>query len=61
MYFPVIRTVLWPAIFDASMRDPSTSCRHEMLTVQEWGAHTPGLAPVSAISVANVILGILGP
>ena len=31
MYSSVIRTVLWPAIFDASMLEPPTSCRHVML------------------------------
>src|ERR1017187_6553948 len=31
VYSSVIRTVLWPAIFDVSMLDPPTSCRHVML------------------------------
>jgi hypothetical protein len=31
-----------------------------MATFPEWGAYAPGLAPVFAISVAYVILGILG-
>ena len=31
-----------------------------MATFPEWGAYAPGLAPVFAVSVAYVILGILG-
>ena len=31
-----------------------------MATFPEWGAYAPGLAPVIAISVTYVILGILG-
>ena len=31
-----------------------------MATFPEWGAYAPGLAPVFAISVTYVILGILG-
>jgi len=31
-----------------------------MATFPEWGAYAPGLAPVLAISVAYVLLGILG-
>jgi hypothetical protein len=33
---------------------------HYMATFPEWGTYAPGLAPVFAISVAYVILGILG-
>ena len=31
VYSSVIRTVLWPAIFNASMLDPPTSCRQVIL------------------------------
>jgi hypothetical protein len=31
VYSSVIRTVLWPAIFEASMLDPPSSCLQVML------------------------------
>ena len=31
VYSPVMRTVLWPAIFEASILDPPASCHHVIL------------------------------
>ena len=45
--------------FVAAVLGPVRDYRY-MATFPEWGAYAPGLAPVFAISVAYVILGILG-
>jgi hypothetical protein len=45
--------------FVAAVLGPARDYRY-MATFPEWGAYAPGLAPVFAISVAYVILGILG-
>jgi hypothetical protein len=45
--------------FVAAVLGPVRDYRY-MATFPEWGAYAPGLAPVLAISVAYVILGILG-
>ncbi len=46
-------------VFVAAVLGPVRDYRY-MATFPEWGAYAPGLAPVFAISVAYVILGILG-
>jgi hypothetical protein len=45
--------------FVAAVLGPVRDYRY-MATFPEWGAYAPGLAPAFAISVAYVILGILG-
>ncbi len=45
--------------FVAAVLGPVRDYRY-MATFPEWGAYAPGLAPVFAISVVYVILGILG-
>src|ERR1039457_6543662 len=46
-------------VFVAAVPGPVRDYRY-MATFPEWGSYAPGLAPVFAISVAYVILGILG-
>jgi len=48
VYSSVIRTVLWPAIFDASMLDPPTSCRQVMLARRKECGPRPGKSQPSA-------------
>ena len=46
-------------VLAAAVLGPVRDYRY-MATFPEWGSYAPGLAPVFAISVAYVILGILG-
>lgn len=48
MYSSVMRTVLWPAILDASMLDPPTSCRHVILARRKECGPRPGKSQPSA-------------
>src|ERR1039458_5153208 len=48
VYSSVIRTVLWPAIFDVSMLDPPTSCLHVMLARRKECGPRPGKSQPSA-------------
>src|ERR1019366_4588299 len=43
-----MRTVLWPAILDASMLDPPTSCRHVILARRKECGPRPGKSQPSA-------------
>jgi hypothetical protein len=45
--------------FVAAVLGPVRDYRY-MATFPEWGAYAPGFAPVFAVSVAYVVLGILG-
>ena len=52
--------VVWAVVaFVAAVLGPERDCGY-MATFPVGGAYAPGLAPVFAISVAYVILGILG-
>jgi hypothetical protein len=51
VYSSVIRTLLWPAIFDASMLDPPTPCRHVILARRKECGPRPGKCQPSATAV----------
>jgi hypothetical protein len=55
-------SLLYSAFNRREARDATRLVRdyRDMATFPGWGAYTPGLTPVFAISVASVILGILG-
>jgi len=46
VYSSVMRTALWPAIFEASMLDAPSSCRHVILARRkEWGPRPGSCSP----------------